>query len=50
MNIINDEQCIGTFLLETKLKGYNKEIFIEGTRYRATYIKNKLNCSGGIIF
>ena len=40
----------GFFLLETKLKGYNKEIFIEGTRYRATYIKNNLNCSGGIIF
>ena len=31
-NIIDDKKCIGVFLLETKLKGFNKEIFIEGTR------------------
>ena len=31
-NIIEDKQCIGVFLLETKLKGFNKEVFIEGTR------------------
>ena len=31
-NIIDDNQCIGLFILETKLKAYSKNIWIDKTR------------------
>ena len=39
-NIIDDDKCIGLFILETKLNCYNKDIWIEGTRFR---MKNVFN-------